>query len=128
MTKSYKMVVLKYMLEKGANKWFEETTPQKVAPFFHRFYMAKEYRKRIDFSSKNTKALWVYSEEKTAKLIADMPMEKFLDKYNLIYFKDNKFGLTFMIEENDQEVVYDFTKQICEYKLNTYFENKGELF
>src|SRR5699024_1852653 len=73
MTKSYKMVVLKYMLEKGANKWFEETTPQKVAPFFHRFYMAKEYRKRIDFSSKNTKALWVYSEEKTAKLIADMP-------------------------------------------------------
>ncbi|HLQ84480.1 MAG TPA: DEAD/DEAH box helicase family protein [Pseudogracilibacillus sp.] len=124
MTKSYKMVVLQHMLEKGSDRWFEEITPEEVAPYFHQFYMAKDYRKNIDFSSKSNQALWEYDQNKVAKLIARMPMNKFLDKHNLLYFEQNKFGLTFDIEREDREIVHAFTKQICEYKLNTYFEKK----
>src|SRR5699024_12113420 len=69
MTKSYKMVVLKYLLEKGPKNWLDPVTPTEVAPYFHQFYMEKNYRKQIDFSNKNTKKLWEYDEEKVAKLI-----------------------------------------------------------
>src|SRR5699024_11482585 len=80
MTKSYKMVVLKYLLEKGPKNWLDPVTPTEVAPYFHQFYMEKNYRKQIDFSNKNTKKLWEYDEEKVAKLIADMPMYKWVGK------------------------------------------------
>src|SRR5699024_2466049 len=58
-TKSYKMVLLQYILNKGS-QWVEAVTPEEVAPYFHKFYMEKEFRKRIDFSSKFNKAMWDY--------------------------------------------------------------------
>lgn len=42
---SYKMVVLQYMLEKGPNDWYKSITPEGVAPYFHQFYVRKQYRK-----------------------------------------------------------------------------------
>src|SRR5699024_5371527 len=83
MTKSYKMVVLQYLLEKGPDKWYRPVTPNDVAPYFHQFYMAKEYRKRIDFSSANTKRLWDYDEDRVARLIATMPMAKWVSNDDL---------------------------------------------
>ena len=62
MTKSYKMVVLEYLLQKGEDLWYQPVTPNEVAPYFHQFYMSKNYRKLIDFSNKNTKELWEYNE------------------------------------------------------------------
>src|SRR5690625_2201425 len=80
MTKSYKMVVLQYMLSKGPSEWYRPITPVEVAPHFHQFYMEKEYRKKIDFSSGNTIRLWEYDEIGVANLIATMPMDKWQDK------------------------------------------------
>lgn len=126
MTKSYKMVVLKYMLEKGPADWYKPVTPEEVAPYFHHFYMEKEYRKRIDFSSANTKRLWEYDEVSVARLIAQMPMDKWMDKDNdLVLFQDGEFFMNFSIDRADQEALYDMTKQICEYRLGFYFERKG---
>ncbi|HZG70198.1 MAG TPA: hypothetical protein VEY51_01560, partial [Chondromyces sp.] len=76
MTKSYKMVVLLYMLSKGVKHWHQPTTPEEAAPFFHQYLTSKEYRKRIDFSDKQGKSLSQYDEKKVAKRIADMPMTK----------------------------------------------------
>ena len=70
------MVVLKAMLERGLEKWDEPISSIEVAPFFHQYYMEKEYRKRIDFSDKASKKLWDYNQEKVAKLIERMPMTK----------------------------------------------------
>lgn len=58
MTKSYKMIILLYMLERGSEHWAESVTSKETAPFFHGYLMKKEYRRRIDFSDKDSKRLW----------------------------------------------------------------------
>lgn len=126
MTKPYKMVVLQYMLEKGPADWYKPVTPEEVAPYFHQFYMEEEYRKRIDFSSANTKRLWDYDEKGVARLIADMPMDKWMDRNNdLIVFQDDEFFINFSINKADEEILHGMTEQICEYRLGYYFERKG---
>ena len=69
--KSYKMVVLSYMLSRGIDKWLDPVTSEEVAPFFHQYLTEKDYRKRIDFSDKGTTKLWEYDEKEVAKLIAE---------------------------------------------------------
>ncbi|MEK5324014.1 DEAD/DEAH box helicase family protein [Aeribacillus sp. FSL M8-0254] len=127
MTKSYKMVVLQAMLQRGSSRWHLPITPQEAAPFFHRYLTEKEYRKRIDFSDKETKRLWVYDEEKVSKLIARMPMTKWSGSSNgLLSFDNNVFSLTFSIGPEDEEILYQWTKEICEYRLHVYFERKNK--
>nr|WP_223280503.1 DEAD/DEAH box helicase family protein [Virgibacillus halodenitrificans] len=126
MTKSYKMVVLQYLLDKGHSDWLVPVTPEEIAPYFHQFYMEKNYRKQIDFSSKNTKAMWVYDEKKVAKLIAEMPMSKWVGKDDLIFFKNGKFGVNFTVNVEDQEILHGMTGEICDYKMQGYFERKKD--
>jgi hypothetical protein len=76
MAKNYKMVMLKLILSRGVDHWLEPVTPKEVAPFFHRYFTEKEYRKRIDFSDKAAKQMWEYDEKKVGKLITTMPMSK----------------------------------------------------
>ncbi|RLQ06199.1 DEAD/DEAH box helicase family protein [Geobacillus sp. FSL K6-0789] len=126
MSKSYKMVVLKAMLERGPSGWHQPITPQEAAPFFHRYLTEKEYRKRIDFSDGETKRLWEYDQEKVSRLIARMPMTKWSGSSNgLISFANNVFALQFAIEDEHQEILHNWTKEICEYRLHVYFERKG---
>lgn len=119
------MVVLEYLLQKGAEQWHKSVTPAEVAPYFHNFYMSKKYRKQIDFSNKNTKQLWEYDERGIAKLIAMMPMSKWVAKDGLVAFDGSKFGMAFEVEKKDEQILYVMTKQICEYKMQVYFERKG---
>lgn len=125
MAKSYKMVVLSYMLSRGIENWLKPVTPEEVAPYFHHFYMEKEYRKKIDFSDKNTKALWDYNEAKVAKLIAKMPMTKWSGSSNgLLSFQNGVFKPEFEVAKEHQEKLYQWTKEICEFRLHAYFERK----
>ena len=83
----------------------------------------KEYRKRIDLSDKAGKQLWEYNEAKVSSLIARMPMTKWSgSSKGLITFENNVFQLTFDIVEEDQHMLYQWTKEICEYRLHQYFE------
>ncbi|WP_163150679.1 DEAD/DEAH box helicase family protein [Anoxybacillus sp. MB8] len=126
MTKSYKMVVLQAMLNRGSSRWHLPMTPNEAAPFFHQYFMEKEYRKRIDFSDGETKRLWQYDEQKVAKLIAKMPMTKWSGSSNgLISFENNVFSLTFSIAPEDEHILYKWTQEICEYRLHVYFERRG---
>jgi superfamily II DNA/RNA helicase len=63
MSKSYKMIVLLAMLDRGISDWYKPATSRELAPFFHSYLMAKEHRKRIDFSDKSSKKLWMYDEK-----------------------------------------------------------------
>ena len=127
MTKSYKMVLLKYMLSRGVNNWMKPIKPEDSAQFFHGFLMEKPYRRQIDFSSKNTKALWEYDEEKVARLIATMPMEKWSgSSKGLVMFERNVFSLAFDVEPEDAEMLHRMTEDVCEYRLRSYFEKKGK--
>ncbi|EPZ38352.1 HKD family nuclease fused to DNA/RNA helicase of superfamily II [Anoxybacillus ayderensis] len=126
MTKSYKMVVLQAMLNRGPSHWHLPIMPNEVAPFFHQYLTEKEYRKRIDFSDGETKRLWQYDEQKVAKLIAKMPMTKWSGSSNgLILFDNNVFTLNFSIAREDEKILHQWTQEICEYRLHVYFERRG---
>ncbi|MFD1039355.1 DEAD/DEAH box helicase family protein [Virgibacillus byunsanensis] len=125
MNKSYKMVVLQFLLNKGPSDWLKPVTPEEVAPYFHQFFMEKNYRKEKDFSNKNTKKLWNYDKAKVAKLVADMPMSKWVSKDELVYFKENQFGVNFDVSESDQIILHEMTSEVCAYKMQVYFERKG---
>lgn len=127
MSKSYKMVVLLYMLSKGLKHWLEPITPEETAPFFHQYLTSKEYRKRIDFSGKEAKQLLVYDEKKMASLVARMPMTKWTgSSKGMISFIDNIFQIHIPSPVQNDEILYEWTKQICEYRLHWHFERKSD--
>lgn len=126
MKKSYKMIVLKAMLRRGPSDWYKEITPKEVAPFFHQYLMEKEYRKKFDFSDQESMRLWEYDEKKVSNLIAGMPMTKWSGSSNgLLIFKDGKFSVNIDVDKSIEEKLYEWTKEICEYRLHVYFERKG---
>lgn len=125
MAKSYKMLLLSAMLERGEEKWYHPISPQEVAPFFHHFLMEKEYRKRIDFSDKQAQRMWEYDEEKVSKLIVTMPMTKWCgSSKGLLSFDGNVFSINMDIRKEDEDLLFRWTQEICEYRLHTYFERK----
>lgn len=127
MSKSYKMIVLLCMLERGPSNWYKPISPVEVAPFFHHYLMEKEYRKRIDFSDKASTRLWEYNEDAVSKLIAAMPMTKWSSSSKgLVSFENGIFQLNFDVLKEDEEILYDWTKQICEYRLHVHFERKAK--
>ncbi len=128
MNKSYKMIVLLYMLSKGDIHWIDPITPEEAAPFFHDYLTSKEYRKRIDFSGKEAKQMEVYNEKKVASLIARMPMTKWSGSSNgIVEFEDDQFNINIRMEDNYRSKLYKWTKQICEYRLHWHFERKSAL-
>ncbi|GAA0466288.1 DEAD/DEAH box helicase family protein [Alkalibacillus silvisoli] len=125
MSKSYKMVILQYLLEKGSEEWTNPITPKEVAPYFHNFYMEKNYRKHIDFSDKANQKLWEYDERKVSNLIAKMPMTKWTTgNDNLATFDDAMFQFNIDIDGKDEQILFKMTREICDYKMHTYFERR----
>ena len=119
MTKSYKMVLLKYMLSRGVNHWYKPTNASEVAPFFMNYLTEKEYRRKIDNIDTNLK--------KVTSLIERMPMTKWSgSSKGLITFENQIFALNFDLEESMNPFIYIWTKEICEFRLHWYFEKKAE--
>lgn len=127
MTKSYKMIVLLYMLERGPEHWAESVTSEEMAPFFHGYLMEKEYRRRIDFSDKDSKRLWEYNETGVSKLIERMPMTKWgFAKGSMTRFEDGVFSLKVEPAVEHRAILYRWTKDICLYRLHHHFERKEQ--
>lgn len=125
MSKSYKMIVLLYMLERGAKSWTEPVTPLEVARFFYNYLMEKEYRKSIDFSDKESQRLWEFDETKISRLIAKMPMTIWGSaKNSMTTFENDKFSLNFDVAPQDKAILHRWTKEICLYRLHLHFERK----
>ncbi|WP_116188353.1 DEAD/DEAH box helicase family protein [Paenibacillus taihuensis] len=127
MTKSYKMIVLLYMLERGPEHWAESVTAKEVAAFFHGYLMGKEYRRRIDFSDKDSKRLWEYNETGVSQLIERMPMTKWGSaKGSMTRFEDGVFSLKIEPAYEHRSILYRWTKEICLYRLHHHFERKEQ--
>ncbi|WKA58295.1 DEAD/DEAH box helicase family protein [Planococcus shenhongbingii] len=126
MTKSYKMIVLSYMLSKGVKKWLEPITPEEAALFFHEYLTEKDYRRNIDFSDAQGKKLWVYDQRKVADLIARMPMTKWSGsaKDGIVAFEDGTFFFKLQPSDEENRYLYKWTDEISEYRLHAYFERK----
>ncbi|WP_139490115.1 DEAD/DEAH box helicase family protein [Brevibacillus dissolubilis] len=130
MAKSYKMIVLLYMLERGVEKWLDPVAPEEVAPFFHTYLMEKEYRRRIDFSDKASQALWEYDAVAVSRLVAQMPMSKWSgSSKGLVEFGEGRFSIR--LEQADslaeRVLIYRWTREICEYRLHEHFERKSQV-
>jgi len=126
MSKSYKMIVLLSMLNRGVNDWFKPITAKEIAPFFHQYLTEKPYRKQIDFSDNESKKLWNYHEERVESLIKRMPMTKWSGSSNgLVSFDGEKFTLTFDVVKKYRDIIFEWTKQICEYRLHAHFERRS---
>lgn len=126
MSKSYKMVLLLAMLNRGIKDWNKPITAMEVAPFFHQYLTETEYRKRIDFSDSSSKELWNYNEMATSKLIAKMPMTMWnRGEDGLTKFFNGEFIINFDVVGDDQETLYKWTREITEYRLHIHFERRA---
>ncbi|MBP1995822.1 DEAD/DEAH box helicase family protein [Paenibacillus eucommiae] len=127
MAKSYKMVVLLYMLERGVESWPKPVTPREVAPFFHKYLTEKEYRRRIDFSDREAQRLWTYDEDGVSQLIARMPMQKWgSSKGSMTAFEDRVFSLRIEPTAEESVILHKWTKEICLFRLHLHFERKEQ--
>lgn len=127
MNKSYKMIVLLYMLERGPERWAEPVTSREAALFFHNYLMDKEYRRRIDFSDKDSKRLWEYNETGVSQLIERMPMTKWGSaKGSMTRFEDGVFSLRIEPAPEHRLILHRWTKEICLYRLHHHFERREQ--
>lgn len=127
MSASYKMVVLKTMLKRGPAKWYAPITPIDVAQDFHFYLTSEEYRKRIDFSGDSHKLMWDYNEKRVASLISRMPMTQWSgSSKGLIVYENGNFKVQLVISDRNKQIIYDFTREICEYRLHAYFQKKDK--
>ena len=126
MTKSYKMVVLHYMLSRGQDNWLNPVTPEQIAPYFHRYFTEKDFRMRTDFSDKQGKELRTYNEKKITSLLTRMPFPYWSgSSKGLISFQDNVFTIHLNPLPGHAEILYHWTQEICEYRLHVYFERRS---
>ena len=127
MNKSYKMVILKYMLSKGPENWLDPIMPEEAAPFFHQYLTEKDYRLKIDFSDAQGKKLLNFNEKEIAGLIDRMPMTKWSGraKDDLVSYEGKNFKLSLSPSAEENKIIYEWTKEIAEYRLHSYFERKA---
>jgi superfamily II DNA or RNA helicase/HKD family nuclease len=126
MNKSYKMVLLYTMLERGPKRWQEPISPYEAAPDFYGYIMEREYRRKKEFAGKTTASLAEsYDESVVARLIADNPMTYWSGKSQGLVTYAN--GIMTLNQEaiTDSPIVYEWTKEICLYRLQAYFERKS---
>ncbi|WP_424237594.1 DEAD/DEAH box helicase family protein [Bhargavaea ginsengi] len=127
MNKSYKMVVLLYMLSRGPKHWTYPVAPEEVAPFFHRYLTEKEYRKKVDLDSKKGQGLIEYNESRISILIAEMPMTMWSgsEKADMVIFEENRFSIQLPQPSGEQvALLYDWTEQTANFRLHEHFERK----
>lgn len=129
MSKSYKMVVLLAMLERGAENWCLQITPEQVAPFFKDYYQQKKYRMVIEFSKEKSQGAWLDDETRLINQIKTMPMTKWSgSSKGLVELAGNEFRLKFDINLEHNKILFDQTKEVCEYRLHEYFERKEKRY
>ncbi|WP_306200947.1 hypothetical protein [Bacillus multifaciens] len=63
--------------------------------------------------------------KKVSKLIATMPMTKWSgSSKGLLSFNETSFSVNVDIRKEGEDLLFNWTKEICDYRLHTYFERK----
>lgn len=129
MTKSYKMVLLYLMLQRGDEGWFLPITPQEIASDFYQFMREKPYRMKLDWSDmKGLRFQASYEEAAISQLLAEMPMTKWAgSSKGWATFDGVRFQFQVDPIEAELQFLYRMTQEICEYRLHAYFARKMEM-
>ncbi|MER2009694.1 MAG: hypothetical protein ABS939_19840 [Psychrobacillus sp.] len=114
MNRSYKMVVLLAMLERGEERWMEPITAAEVAPFFYDYLHAEKYRESKDAQTAELKG--PFDAAKVERLLRKMPFPKigkpFAFDFDILSIK---------IEIQSPELLYVMVRDIIQFRLNLYF-------
>jgi superfamily II DNA or RNA helicase/HKD family nuclease len=125
MSRSYKMVLLKCMLARGAENWAYPISAAEVAPFFYQYLSEVPYRKQKEILTSKKLAAG-YNEKEVSNLIKTMPMTKWADASGGIFVRD---GDRFYVQGYQQirsPELYRIVSEICEYRLHAYFERGNQ--
>ncbi|WP_307724494.1 hypothetical protein [Aneurinibacillus danicus] len=126
MNKSYKMVLLLAMLERGPLSWEQPVQAREIVRFFYDYLTAESYRLRAEARDRQTKQLLSqYDEERIARLIREMPMDKWSgSSKGLVAVEREHFSIKLELLPHEREKVFEWTRQICEFRLHHYFERR----
>lgn len=118
MTKSYKMVLLKVMLQRGPSNWYKAITAEEAAPEFAA-YLAQPTKSNIDAIDLDIK--------KVVKLLQRMPMTKWATSgKELVSFNNEAFQFNIDIDPSYENIIFNWVQQICTFRLHRYFAKKAE--
>lgn len=129
MSKSYKMVLLQSMLQRGQDRWWTPIEADQAAPFFHQYIMARAFRRDIDFADKKTKKLWTYDKKAVARLIKEMPMTKWAQSSpRWVVREGSSFAMRLDPPENFHErtSLYTWTHDVVDVRLHEYFVERRQ--
>lgn len=117
MNRSYKMVVLLGMLERGGKRWMEPITAEEVAPFFYEYLHAEKYRELKDAQGKVFEN--GYNESKIGALLIKQPFSKMGYPFE---YNENKKTLSIQTNLTTNSInIKIWIKDIVLYRINNYF-------
>jgi len=99
---------------------------REIVRFFYDYLTAESYRLRAEARDRQTKQLLSqYDEERTARLIREMPMDKWSgSSKGLVAVEREHFSIKLELLPHEREKVFEWTRQICEFRLHHYFERR----
>lgn len=116
MNRSYKMVVLLAMLERGEERWMEPITAEEVAPFFYEYLHAEKYRELKDAQTAELKG--AFNKHKIERLLIKQPMSKIGPPF--VY---KNYHLSVLVSLKFPNEIYKIIQGIINYRLTNYFFN-----
>ncbi|CAM3871878.1 DEAD/DEAH box helicase family protein [Alkalicoccus chagannorensis] len=122
MSKSYKMVVIQSLLQRGSSHWLDPITPEEAAPFFLDYLTATPYRKQ-DLQDKSNKDWTTEDLPAVERTLKTMPFPKLGGPTT---FDGTTLTIDIQPDDTSADILYDWTEQISRYRLETYFERKYE--
>ncbi|WP_010305638.1 DEAD/DEAH box helicase family protein [Kurthia senegalensis] len=118
MSKSYKMVLLDAMLQRGPADWYKSITASEASIYFSA-YLKQPTKQTIDPID--------FTPQKVIRLLEKMPMTKWAaSSKGMASFDGQIFQFNVSIQPNEQELIYEWVKEICSFRLNRYFSKKAE--
>lgn len=117
MNRSYKMVVLLAMLERGEERWMEPITAAEVAPFFYEYLHAEKYRELKDAQTAELKG--PFDAVKVERLLKKMPFPKMGKPFEL-----KNEALSINIDKVSPTDLFKMIYSIVLFRINQYFSNE----
>ncbi|HBQ75360.1 MAG TPA: restriction endonuclease subunit R [Exiguobacterium sp.] len=115
MNRSYKMVVLLAMLERGEERWMEPITAAEVAPFFYEYLHSEKYRELKDAQTAELKGL--FDSLKVERLLKKMPFPKMGKPFT---FDSDVLSIA---SQTSGRELFNVIKDIIHFRLHMYFSN-----
>lgn len=122
MSKSYKMALLQALLQRGPSNWYRPIQVEQLSEQLLQDYRAKKYKQLIE-----KKDFHQMTPQQMTQLMLKNPVH-FWSHHKNSFLKVEETTIAFDVEPlpHHERPLYEWVKQICEYRLHVYFERKSE--